>query len=237
MAVSCIGALAVADHHGWVWGYLAVAVVGVRAASDPGEHAPRRCRWRRAGRCVGYGAPGDGDRSVGVADPDRSDRLAGAASRVGDRDRPEDRRQERGVRPVPAAIRHHGRRAAVDRAAAFHALGADVDLAGAVYRYLLAVSLHRAAAARVRDVLPDGRRADPVGGQAARDCREIRPDHDRAIADGFVTTPSSMAGVAVGAVLAVRLRMVWALAIGAVGSALGNWIFVWLVVRSRRAGW
>ena len=48
------------------------------------------------------------------------------------------------------------------------------------------------------------------------------------IADGFITTPSSMAGVALGAILAVRLRMVWALAIGAIGSALGNWIFVWL---------
>jgi PAT family beta-lactamase induction signal transducer AmpG len=48
------------------------------------------------------------------------------------------------------------------------------------------------------------------------------------VADGFITTPSSMAGVALGAILAVRMRMVWALAIGAVGSALGNWIFVWL---------
>lgn len=48
------------------------------------------------------------------------------------------------------------------------------------------------------------------------------------IADGFVTTPSSMAGVAVGAALAVRLRMVWALALGAIGSAIGNWIFVWM---------
>jgi PAT family beta-lactamase induction signal transducer AmpG len=48
------------------------------------------------------------------------------------------------------------------------------------------------------------------------------------IADGFVTTPSSMAGVVVGAALAVRLRMSRALALGAIGSALGNWIFVWL---------
>ena len=48
------------------------------------------------------------------------------------------------------------------------------------------------------------------------------------IADGFITTPSSMAGVALGALLAVRVRMTWALAIGAVGSTLGNWIFVWL---------
>ncbi|WP_457354559.1 permease [Sphingomonas sp. UYP23] len=48
------------------------------------------------------------------------------------------------------------------------------------------------------------------------------------IADGFVTTPSSMAGVLVGATLAVRLRMSRALVLGAIGSALGNWIFVWL---------
>jgi PAT family beta-lactamase induction signal transducer AmpG len=48
------------------------------------------------------------------------------------------------------------------------------------------------------------------------------------IADGFVTTPASMAGVVVGAALAVRLRMSRALALGAIGSALGNWIFVWL---------
>lgn len=48
------------------------------------------------------------------------------------------------------------------------------------------------------------------------------------IADGFVALPSSMAGVALGAVLAVRMRLIRALALGAVGSALGNWIFVWL---------
>jgi PAT family beta-lactamase induction signal transducer AmpG len=48
------------------------------------------------------------------------------------------------------------------------------------------------------------------------------------IADGFVTTPSSMIGVALGAIVAVRVRMVWALVIGATVSALGNWIFIWL---------
>ena len=48
------------------------------------------------------------------------------------------------------------------------------------------------------------------------------------IADGAVALPASMAGVAIGAWLAVRLRLLWALAIGAVGSAFGNWIFVWL---------
>lgn len=48
------------------------------------------------------------------------------------------------------------------------------------------------------------------------------------VADGFVALPSGMAGVALGALLAVRMRLVRALAIGAVGSSLGNWIFVWL---------
>ncbi|WP_375420772.1 permease [uncultured Sphingomonas sp.] len=48
------------------------------------------------------------------------------------------------------------------------------------------------------------------------------------IADGAVALPASMTGVAIGAWLAVRLRLLWALAIGAVGSAFGNWIFVWL---------
>ncbi|MEI9928133.1 MAG: permease [Sphingomonas sp.] len=47
-------------------------------------------------------------------------------------------------------------------------------------------------------------------------------------ADGFVALPSSMAGVALGALLAVRMRLVCALAIGAIISAIGNWIFVWL---------
>jgi PAT family beta-lactamase induction signal transducer AmpG len=48
------------------------------------------------------------------------------------------------------------------------------------------------------------------------------------IADGLVALPSSMAGVGLGALLAARVRLPLALAVGAVGSALGNWIFVWL---------
>lgn len=48
------------------------------------------------------------------------------------------------------------------------------------------------------------------------------------VADGVIALPSSMAGVAVGAWLAVRLRLPIALAIGAATSAVGNWIFVWL---------
>ncbi|MDO7844551.1 MFS transporter [Sphingomonas immobilis] len=48
------------------------------------------------------------------------------------------------------------------------------------------------------------------------------------VADGFVALPSSMAGVAIGALLAVRMKLIRALALGAIGSAIGNWIFVWL---------
>jgi PAT family beta-lactamase induction signal transducer AmpG len=47
-------------------------------------------------------------------------------------------------------------------------------------------------------------------------------------ADGWVALPASMAGVAIGGWIAARYRLVWMLAIGAAGSAIGNWIFVWL---------
>ncbi len=47
-------------------------------------------------------------------------------------------------------------------------------------------------------------------------------------ADGWVALPSTMAGVAIGGWLAARFPLGLALSIGAVGSAIGNWIFVWL---------
>ncbi|HEX4694560.1 permease [Sphingomonas sp.] len=46
--------------------------------------------------------------------------------------------------------------------------------------------------------------------------------------DGAVALVSSMLGVALGGWLAARARMGWALAIGALMSALSNWIFAWL---------
>jgi PAT family beta-lactamase induction signal transducer AmpG len=49
-----------------------------------------------------------------------------------------------------------------------------------------------------------------------------------AMADGAVALLSSMVGVAIGGWMAARWRMGAALAGGAVASALGNWIFVWL---------
>ncbi|QDZ09249.1 AmpG family muropeptide MFS transporter [Sphingomonas panacisoli] len=49
-----------------------------------------------------------------------------------------------------------------------------------------------------------------------------------AFSDGAVALLSSMLGVALGGWLAAKAPMGWALAIGAVMSALSNWIFAWL---------
>jgi PAT family beta-lactamase induction signal transducer AmpG len=49
-----------------------------------------------------------------------------------------------------------------------------------------------------------------------------------AVADGFVALFSSMLGVALGGWLAAKAPMGWALVIGAIMSALSNWIFAWL---------
>ncbi|MBC9033095.1 permease [Sphingomonas sp. JC676] len=48
------------------------------------------------------------------------------------------------------------------------------------------------------------------------------------VADGFVALFSSMLGVALGGWLAAKAPMGWALVIGAIMSALSNWIFAWL---------
>ena len=48
------------------------------------------------------------------------------------------------------------------------------------------------------------------------------------MADGLVALASSMAGVAIGGLMAARWRIGWALAVGAVASAIGNWVFAWL---------
>ena len=49
-----------------------------------------------------------------------------------------------------------------------------------------------------------------------------------AIADSWVTIPASMAGVALGGWLAARVPLGRALAIGALVSAISNWVFAWL---------
>ena len=48
------------------------------------------------------------------------------------------------------------------------------------------------------------------------------------IADGAVALPASMVGVAIGGWISARWRLGWALALGAVVAALGNWVYVWL---------
>ncbi|HWK36218.1 permease [Sphingomonas sp.] len=52
------------------------------------------------------------------------------------------------------------------------------------------------------------------------------------VADGFVALFSSMLGVAMGGLLAARAPMGWALVIGAIMSALSNWVFAWLAHQS-----
>lgn len=56
------------------------------------------------------------------------------------------------------------------------------------------------------------------------------------IADGAIALPASMAGVAIGGWMAARWRLRWALAIGALVAAGGNWVYVWLWA-SRPEGW
>jgi PAT family beta-lactamase induction signal transducer AmpG len=48
------------------------------------------------------------------------------------------------------------------------------------------------------------------------------------MADGAVALLCSMAGVALGGLMAAKLPLGWALALGALASAIGNWVFVWL---------
>jgi PAT family beta-lactamase induction signal transducer AmpG len=52
--------------------------------------------------------------------------------------------------------------------------------------------------------------------------------HQIGVADGVVALSASMAGVALGGFLSMRLPLGWTLGIGAVTAAVGNWIYVWL---------
>ena len=48
------------------------------------------------------------------------------------------------------------------------------------------------------------------------------------VADSWIALPASVLGVALGGWLAAKAPMGWALAIGAVVSAISNWVFAWL---------
>ncbi len=48
------------------------------------------------------------------------------------------------------------------------------------------------------------------------------------VADSWIALPASMVGVALGGWLAAKAPMGWALGIGAVVSAISNWVFAWL---------
>lgn len=53
------------------------------------------------------------------------------------------------------------------------------------------------------------------------------------MADGAVALFASMAGVTLGGWMAGRWKLGWALAVGAIGSAVGNWVFTWLWLMPR----
>ena len=55
------------------------------------------------------------------------------------------------------------------------------------------------------------------------------------VADGVVALSAGMLGIGLGGWLAARAPMGWALTIGAVMSALSNWVFAWLALQSPAA--
>ena len=232
MAISSLAALTVADHSGWVWGYLAVAL----GAFLP---LPILASLRRVeSEAVGYGSD---RRSVALA----TGLLASAvvllgsllvalvlgwalfavASAIGIGAKTDVKSAVLGLCLLPFVIMAVALPWIVALPSSHWArqstwLGPYIDIFWR-FRYTVLPLLGFVTFYRMGDVLTLwGVR--PLEVAAKYDLTTM------GIADGFITTPSSMAGVAIGAILAVRLRMVWALAIGAIGSALGNWIFVWL---------
>ncbi len=231
MALSSLAALAVADHAGWVWGYLAVAV----GAFLP---IPILASMRRVdstdeghgGGRVAALATGLAASAIVLAGSLLLALLVGwqilsAASAIGINEKTDVKSAVLVLCLLPFVIMavalpwivalpatHWARRSSW--------LGPYIDIFWR-YRYRVLPLLGFVTFYRMGDVLTLWG-VKPLEIAAKYDLTTM------GIADGFITTPSSMAGVALGAVLAVRLRMPWALAIGAVGSAFGNWIFVWL---------
>eukprot|EP01035_Chromulina_nebulosa_P027428 gene27428-36079_t len=231
MAVSSLAALAVADHAGWVWGYLAVALgaflplpilASMRRVDIDGES-------RGGGRGIAL-ATGLAASAVVLAASLLVTLVIGwlvlsAASAIGIGPKTDVKTAVLVLCLLPFVIMaaalpwivalpstHWARRSTW--------LGPYIDIFWR-FRYTVLPLLGFVTFYRMGDVLTLWG-VKPLEIAAKYDLTTM------GIADGFVTTPSSMAGVALGAVLAVKLRMPWALAIGAVCSAFGNWIFVWL---------
>lgn len=227
MAAASFGALAAADHFGWVWGYLVVAILaflplpilaGMRRAKD-GEGE------RIVALTTGFG--------VSLVILAASLLIAAALGRVaiaiaaaaGISAKTDVTSAVLVLCMVPFVLMA----AALPRVVALPPtgwvrrsawLGPYIDIFWR-YRFRVLPLLGFVTFYRMGDVLT-------LWGVLPL---ELAVGYDKTtagVAEALITTPSSIAGVAVGAILAVRLRMPWALALGATGSALGNWIFVWL---------
>jgi len=229
MAISNLVALAVADHFGWVWGYLAVAV----AAFLP---LPILASMRRTdvgnedGRRSGALAVGVAASAVILLGSFLITIAAGwlmlrGATAIGISAKTDAKTAVLVLCLLPfilmaAALPWIVRLPSTHWARQSSWLGPYIDIFWR-FRYVVLPLLGFVTFYRMGDVLTLWG-VTPLEIAAKYDLTTI------GIAGGVVTTIASMAGVAVGAILAVRIRLVWALVIGAVGSALGNWIFVWL---------
>jgi MFS transporter, PAT family, beta-lactamase induction signal transducer AmpG len=227
MAVSSLAALAVADHAGWTWGYLAVAVgaflplpilLSMHRADDAG-----------GGRAVALASGSMASGIILLASLLITGAvgwlaLSGAAA-IGIGPKTDATSAVLILCLIPfvlmaAALPWIVRLPATSWARQSTWLGPYIDIFWR-FGYRVLPLLGFVTFYRMGDVLTLWG-VKPLEIAARYDLTTM------GVADGFITTPSSMAGVALGAFLAVRLRMVWALVIGAVGSALGNWIFVWM---------
>jgi PAT family beta-lactamase induction signal transducer AmpG len=227
MAASSLAALAVADHAGWVWGYLAVAVGAFLPL--PILASMRRADAEAGGRggALATGIVASAIVLLGslVITAALGWLVLRAALALGIGPKTDVKNAVFVLCLVPfvimgAALPWIVRLPATHWARTSTWLGPYIDIFWR-FRYTVLPLLGFVTFYRMGDVLTLWG-VKPLEIAAKYDLTTM------GIADGFITTPSSMAGVAVGAILAVRLRMVWALVIGAVGSALGNWVFVWL---------
>jgi PAT family beta-lactamase induction signal transducer AmpG len=229
MVAAGSGALLVADRAGWTWAYLAIAAgacvsLPILASLRPD---PARSDGRGRARALGTGLLASAvilTAALAIAALVGS-LLLHAAAALGVTAKTNATRFVLVVALLPflllaAALPRIRRMPATAWARSSAAVGPYVDLFWR-FGYAALPVLGFVSVYRMGDVLT----------LAMSKPLEIAAHYDLStmgIADGAVALPSSMAGVGLGALLAARVRLPLALAIGAVGSALGNWIFVWL---------
>jgi len=229
MVAAGSGALLVADRAGWTWAYLAIAAGAFVPLPILAALAPDPLRRIGAGRAVALG----GGIAAGLVILFASVVVTAAvgwlvldlAAAIGINAKTNATRAVLVIALLPfvllaAALPKIRRLPPTSAARVSAAVGPYVDIfwrfGYAALPVLAFVSFYR-----MGDVLT----------LAMSKPLEIAAHYDlttMGVADGLIALPSSMAGVGLGALLAARVRLPLALALGAAGSALGNWIFVWL---------